>query len=63
LGAAEYYRNVYINLRSAALNAVGLFLGAHFGARIMIGLPPVVIRRLYAAVLFVIASRMLVRGN
>ena len=63
LGAAEYYRNGYINLRWAALIAVGLFLGAYFGARIMIGLPPVLIRRLYAAFLFVIATRMLVMGK
>ena len=63
LGAAEYYRNGYINLRWAALIAVGLFLGAYFGARIMIGLPPVLIRRLYAAFLFAIATRMLVMGK
>jgi hypothetical protein len=63
LGAVEYYRNGYINLRWAALIAVGLFLGAYFGARIMIGLPPVLIRRLYAAFLFVIATRMLVMGK
>ena len=63
LGAAEYYRNGYINLRWAALIALGLFLGAYFGARIMIGLPPVLIRRLYAAFLFVIATRMLVMGK
>jgi len=63
LGAAEYYRNGYINLRSAALIATGLFLGAYFGARIMIGLPPVLIRRLYAAFLFVIATRMLEMGK
>ena len=63
LGAAEYYRNGCINLRWAALIAVGLFLGAYFGARIMIGLPPVLIRRLYAAFLFLIATRMLVMGK
>ena len=63
LGAAEYYRNGYINLRWAALLGVGLFLGAYFGARIMIGLPPVLIRRLYAGFLLVIATRMLVMGK
>lgn len=63
LGAFEYYRNGYINLRYAGLLALGLFLGAFFGARIMIGLPPHVIRRLYAAFLFVIATRMLIMGK
>lgn len=63
LGAAEYYRSGYINIRYAALIALGLFLGAYFGARIMIGLPPHVIRRLYAGFLFVIAARMLWMGK
>jgi len=63
LGAAEYYRNGYMNLRFAALLAVGLFAGAYFGARIMIGLPPSVVRRLYAGFLFVVATRMLVMGK
>jgi uncharacterized membrane protein YfcA len=63
LGAAEYYRNGYINIRYAGLIALGIFIGAFFGARIMIGLPPHVIRRLYAAFLFVIATRMLIMGK
>ena len=63
LGAAEYYRGGYINIRYAALIGLGLFLGAYFGARIMIGLPPHVIRRLYAGFLIAIALRMLVAGK
>ena len=63
LGAAEYYRNGYMNLRFAGLLAVGIFLGAYFGARIMIPLPPEVIRRLYGVFLLVIAARMLLMGK
>lgn len=63
LGAAEYYRNGLINIRYAALIAAGLFVGAYFGAKIMIGLPPHVIRRVYAVFLFVIATRMLIMGK
>jgi len=59
LGAAEYYRTGHMNLRYAALVAVGLFLGAYFGARIMISLPPVMIRRIYGIFLLIIAARML----
>ena len=47
----------------AALIALGLFVGAYFGARIMIGLPPHVIRRIYAGFLIVIAARMLMTGR
>ncbi len=59
LGAAEYYRNGMINIGFAALLAVGLFLGAWFGARITIGLPLVWVRRAYAGFLIVVAIRML----
>jgi uncharacterized protein len=63
LGAAEYYSKGFIHIRYAALIALGLFIGAFFGARIMVGLPPQVIRRLYAGFLLVIAARMLVAGK
>lgn len=63
LGAAEYYRNGFINIRYAGLVALGLFVGAFFGARIMISLPPELIRRLYGIFLLVIAARMLITGK
>ena len=63
LGAMEYYRNGYVNLRFAALVAAGLFVGAYFGARIIIGLPPVLIRRLYGAFLLLVAIRMLLTAK
>ena len=40
LGAYEYYSNGFINIRYALVIAAGLFVGAYFGAKIMIGLPP-----------------------
>ena len=63
LGAAEYYRNGFINMRSAALIAVGIFFGALIGAKIVIGLPPVVIRRIYATFLVAVAAKMLIAGK
>ncbi len=63
LGAAEYYRNDYINIKYAALIAVGLFLGAYFGARLVISMPDALIRRIYAIFLLAIATRMLIMGK
>jgi uncharacterized protein len=63
LGAAEYYRNGFINIRYAGLVALGLFVGAYFGARIMVSLPPELIRRLYGVFLLAIAARMLIAGK
>jgi uncharacterized protein len=63
LGAMAYYRTGHINIRYAALVALGIFLGAYFGARIMISLPPTLIRRLYGVFLAVMAIRMLTMGK
>jgi uncharacterized membrane protein YfcA len=63
LGAAQYYRTGHMQMKYAALIAIGLFVGAYFGARIIIGLPPTTIRRLYAGFLLVVAARMLIFGK
>ena len=63
LGAAEYYRSGFINIRYAGLVALGLFVGAYFGARIVISLPPEMVRRLYGLFLLAIAVRMLIIGK
>jgi uncharacterized protein len=59
LGAAEYYSKGHINIKYAALIALGLFIGAYFGARIILGLPPGAIKKAYAVFLLVVAARML----
>jgi uncharacterized protein len=58
-GAIEYYRNGFVNVKYAALIAMGLAMGAFFGARIMIGLPPGVSRKIYAVFMIVIGIQML----
>jgi uncharacterized membrane protein YfcA len=63
LGAAQYYRTGNLNIKYAIPIAVGLFVGAYFGARIIIGLPPATIRRLYAGFLLLVAGRMLLFGK
>ena len=63
LGAAEYYRSGYINIKYAALIAVGLFIGAYFGAKLVISMPDALIRRIYAIFLLAIAARMLIMGK
>lgn len=63
LGAVEYWRNGHVNLRYAALIALGLFIGAYFGARITLGLPADVVRKIYAVFLLLVAGRMLFFGK
>jgi uncharacterized membrane protein YfcA len=63
LGAMEYYREGFINVRFAALVALGLFVGAYFGAKITTALPPETVRRIYGFFLLAIAARMLFTGK
>jgi hypothetical protein len=63
LGAMEYYRNGHINVKYALLVATGLFLGSYFGARIILALPPLAIRRIYAVFLVIVAARMLLASK
>ncbi len=58
LGAVEYYRHGHLDIRYALLIAVGLFAGAWFGARIAQDLAPMVLRRLFAVFLVIVAVRL-----
>lgn len=63
LAAYQYYRGGYVNLVYAGLIALGLFVGSYFGAKLMLGIPPSLAKRLYAIFLMVIAAKMLYTGK
>ena len=59
LGAIEYYRNGNVNLKYALLLSAGLLIGAYFGARMVISMPPTAARRIYGVFLLIIGVRFL----
>lgn len=58
LGALAYYRSGNLELKASLLIAIGLFLGAFFGARIALSLSPVHLSRAFAVFLVLVAARM-----
>ena len=58
LGAWEYYRNGNLDVRASLLLAVGLFLGAFFGAKFAQTLTPIQLKRAFAVFLVLVAVRV-----
>ena len=58
LGALEYWRSGQVDLGAAAVIAVGLLVGAFFGARIGTSLSPEVAQRLFGLFLLVVGARL-----
>ncbi|MEO8025280.1 MAG: sulfite exporter TauE/SafE family protein [Bryobacteraceae bacterium] len=63
LGAVEYYKRGYIQFGAAACIAIGLLIGAVYGARITMASQSTLIHRLYGGFLAVAAIRMIVWGK
>jgi uncharacterized membrane protein YfcA len=58
LGAWEYYKKGHLNIPAALLIALGLFVGAWFGAKIAQQLTPTQLKRAFAIFLVLVAGRM-----
>ncbi len=59
LGALVYYRNGDLNIRAALLIALGLFIGAWFGARLAQHFSPLQLKRAFALFMLVVSIHML----
>jgi uncharacterized membrane protein YfcA len=60
LGALEYYKRGQVNLKFAAVIAVGLLVGAYFGARVAGTMSDVMLRKAFGVFLLLISLRLLV---
>jgi uncharacterized protein len=58
LGALQYYRTGHVNMLASLLLALGLFIGAYFGARAGLTLNPTIVKRSFAVFIVLIAARI-----
>src|SRR6476659_9270496 len=58
LGAWEFYKQGHLNMRASLLVALGLFVGAFFGAKLNALLSPLQAKRAFAVFLVLVAARM-----
>ena len=59
LGALEYYKRGQVNIAYAAVVAVGLLIGAYFGARLAGSMSDVMLRKAFGVFLLLISVKLL----
>ena len=58
LGAIEYWRAGYVDVRLAILLAVGILVGAFLGARLALVLPDELVQRMFGVLLVLVGIRL-----
>jgi uncharacterized membrane protein YfcA len=58
LGAWHYYKSGHLDVRASLLIALGIFVGAYFGAVAMQGLNPMLAKRAFAVFLVAVSVRI-----
>jgi uncharacterized membrane protein YfcA len=58
LGAWSYYKAGHVNVTASLLVALGLFVGAYFGARIGQAASPLLLKRSFAILLVLVAGKI-----
>jgi len=59
LGAIEYYKRGQVNIAFAAVIAVGLLIGAYFGARLAGSIPDAMLRKAFGVFLLLVSVKLL----
>ena len=61
LAAFAYYRKGYVNLPVAGLICLGFILGGYLGAKIALGFPEYMLRKIFGICLLVIACYIIIK--
>lgn len=59
LGVLTYYRQGHIDVKIVGLLAIGFIAGSYFGSRIAINLSQDIVRKIFAALMIIVAIKML----
>ncbi len=59
IGSYQYYKRGQVNLAFAAVIAVGLLIGAYFGARLAGQIPDDTLRKMFGGFLLIISVKLL----
>jgi uncharacterized membrane protein YfcA len=59
LAVVPYFKNGWVDLRAAALICAGFVLGGWIGGQLAVSVPELILRRIFAGFLLVIAGRLL----
>lgn len=59
LGVIEYYKDGDVNVQGALMLVLGLFFGAFVGARLTIGLPDIVVQRVFGGFCLLVGIKYL----
>ena len=58
LGVWQYYGKGHVNITAGLLIALGIFVGAYFGARVGLSLDPTTTKRAFAVFLLLVSARI-----
>jgi hypothetical protein len=59
LAAWQYYKQGYVDLKIAAFVCLGFFFGGLLGAKLVVDLPELLLRRLFGVALLMISIKMI----
>ncbi len=59
LAAWTYYKAGFVDLKIAAFVCLGFFLGGLVGAKLVVGLPDTLLRKIFGVALLIIAIKMI----
>ena len=59
LSFIRYYQTGNVDLKAAALLAIGIFLGGYFGANLSLSIPETVLKKFFGVFLLIVAGQLI----